>query len=154
MKEIKLEIPEGKCVKWVNGVLTLFDETDNRPVTERIKTFEDACNALGDENQFVKEYWNNAEIGTISSDILAYLRLRIITAALNEGWEPQFIEGEKRYYPWFSIRNGLAYERAFNASSSSYSGLRLAFKTLELASYAGDQFIKEWADFLSSTPLK
>ena len=34
-------------------------------------------------------------------DIGAYLKLRIICAALNEGWEPQFTEDERRWYPWF-----------------------------------------------------
>lgn len=46
---IEIEIPSGKKAEWVNGVLTLVDEQvkDNRPVTERIKTFEDACKELG-----------------------------------------------------------------------------------------------------------
>ena len=40
--EIKIDVPAGKKAEWVNGVLTLVDETpkDNRPVTERVKTFE------------------------------------------------------------------------------------------------------------------
>lgn len=43
-KKIEIEIPEGKVAEWkeINGVATLVlvDEVDNRPVTERIKTFE------------------------------------------------------------------------------------------------------------------
>lgn len=79
---------------------------DNKPITERIKTFGDACKELGEENplcvQFRKVYDNFLfEGGDNVSDIVAYLKLRIICAALNEGWEPQFIEGEGRYYPWF-----------------------------------------------------
>lgn len=48
-KKIEIEIPEGKKAEWINGVLTVVDESqkDNRPVTERIKTFEDACEELG-----------------------------------------------------------------------------------------------------------
>ena len=34
---------------------------------------------------------------------MAYLKLRIITAALNEGWEPQFTEDERRWYPYFVL---------------------------------------------------
>lgn len=47
-KKIEIEIPEGKKAEWINGVLTLVDESqeDNRPVTERIKTFEDARSEL------------------------------------------------------------------------------------------------------------
>ena len=55
MKEITLQIPEGKKAKWINGVLTLVDDKP-KDITERIKTFEDACNELGEEHQYVKAY--------------------------------------------------------------------------------------------------
>lgn len=113
-------------------------------------------------------------------DLVAYLQLRIITAALNEGWEPQFTEDEYRWYPWFYFYNnkeiedmsdeqraelcrcvgrsyhnanafgGLSYacaDSAFSSSASS-SGARLAFKTEELAKYAGKQFIEIYRDFI------
>ena len=89
MKKIEIEIPEGKRAEWINGVLTLVDEpeVDNRPVTERIKTFEDALEALGDEHPLVKEYWGVVRIDfDISKDLYAYLKLRVIVAALNEEW--------------------------------------------------------------------
>lgn len=80
---------------------------DNRPVTERIKTLPDACRELGENHPFVVQYneiSNNYLAGASESntcDIVAYLKLRIITAALNEGWTPQFTKNEHRYYPWF-----------------------------------------------------
>ena len=110
-KKIEIEIPEGNIAKWkvVNGVTTLVltDEKDNRPVTERIKTFEDACNELGEENVLVQAY-RTAEFNTSGnqndvSDVVAYLKLRVISEALNEGWEPQFTTDEYRHYPWFYI---------------------------------------------------
>lgn len=65
------------------------DTADNRPVTERIKTFEDACNALGGGHPFVKSlngYVNHIhEEDAPDSDIVAFLKLRIVAAALNEG---------------------------------------------------------------------
>lgn len=70
---------------------------DDRPVTERIKTFEDAMMALGEEHHLVRE-WHCGE--NLSPDLEAYLQLRVICAALNEGWEPQFTENEWRWYPW------------------------------------------------------
>ena len=116
MKTIEIEIPDGKKAEWINGVLTLVDEpkVDNRPVTERIKTFEDACNALGDENILVQAY-RTAESNTSGnqkdvSDVVAYLKLRIIAAALNEGWNPNFDGDECRYYPWFYIYTKKEYE--------------------------------------------
>ena len=154
-------------------------------IMERVKTFEDACNALGEDNPLVLLYdvFQN-EIATTEShngdkDVMAYLKLRIIVAALNEGWEPKFTEDEYRYYPWYYLYTkeewaeldddikkygrvlgrsyyfgcaggGLAYAFANYASSSSYTyvGLRLAFKTRELAEYCGKQFLDIWIDFL------
>lgn len=78
---------------------------EKRPITERIKTFDDACEVLGENNDLVKAYKETMPTCTYTDakDILAYLKLRIICAALNEGWEPKFTEDEYRYYPWFYL---------------------------------------------------
>ena len=74
----------------------------SKDITKRIKTFEDACEALGNEHPYVQEYLNTVNINiNITHDLISYLQLRIITEALNEGWKPTFDEGEYRYYPWF-----------------------------------------------------
>ena len=181
MKHIfEIEVPEGKRAEWINGVLTLVDEqkVDNRPVTERIKTFEDAREALGDEHPLVKEYWGVVNVDLdITQELIAYLKLRIIVAALNEGWEPKFTKDEYRYFPWFYfytkeeydkldyeekgrcvLRSGF-YTNSYNgfvlcsanydaSYSSTNVGSRLALRTRELAAYAGRQFTEEWADFV------
>lgn len=107
-KKIEIEIPEGKVAEWkeINGVTTLVltEEKDNRPVTERIKTFEDAVKATGitlplDDNQ----------LSCFPKDVVAYMKLRIIAAALNELHEatldefPKFTIDEFRWYPWFHL---------------------------------------------------
>lgn len=181
-KEITIPVPDGKRAEWINGVLTLVDEqkVDNRPVTERIKTFDDACNALGDEHPLVTQYRLTAAAykgDPMTEDFIAYLKLRIIVAALNEGWEPKFEKGEYRYFPYFYLytkeqydelddeekgrcvlRSGYSTYSSFGfvycsansdaSYSSSSNGSRLAFRTRELAAYAGRQFIEEWADFV------
>jgi hypothetical protein len=189
-KTIQIEVPANKKAEWqeVDGktVLVMVDEKDNRPVTERIKTFEDACNELGEDNLMVRVYQTLiARAGKteqslaewMGKDVVAFLKLRIITEALNEGWHPKFTEDEYRYYPWFyiytkeeydnfseeekrrcvgrannnaSALGGLVYSYAYYASSNSYAyyGVRLAFSTRELAEYAGKQFIDIWADFV------
>lgn len=81
---------------------------DNRPVEERIKTFEDALNALGEDNALVKEFRYIIDYAADTSerpthDLEAFLKLRIIAAALNEGWQPEFSEEEYRWYPWFIL---------------------------------------------------
>lgn len=150
---------------------------DNRPVTERIKTFEDACQELGEEHPFVVAYRAVEDIDECSGDIEAYLKLRIIVAALNEGWTPELKEDEIIYYPWHWLYTqseiddmdederkerrmmqtgdyatefaGFAFARSFYAPSnaSAYFGSRLCLKSSELASYCGKQFIGIWADF-------
>ena len=173
MKKIEIEIPEGKDAQWVNGVLTLVDEKP-QDITERIKTFEDACSELGDAHPLVKEYWGVVNINLdIAQDLIAYLKLRIICAALNEGWEPIFDEDELRYYVHFYIYSKSEYEKlndgmkkkcvnifdaldylayAHASSPGLYSytnfGVRLALRTRELAEYCGNQFVDIWADFL------
>lgn len=181
-KQITIPVPDGKRAEWINGVLTLVDEqkADNRLVTERIKTFEDACNALGDEHPLVTQYRLIAGAYTgdpITQDLIAYLKLRIIVTALNEGWEPKFEKGEYRYYPWFYLYTKEQYDElddeekgrcvlrsgysknsscgfvccgeSYDASGSYTSnGSRIAFRTRELADYAGRQFVDEFADFM------
>lgn len=79
----------------------VFKPTD---VRERIKTFHDAYCALGNDHPFVVSYekYVNAASGE-EADVIAFLQLRIIAAALNEGWEPQFTEEECRWYPLFTL---------------------------------------------------
>ena len=172
-KKIEIEVPNGKKPEWVNGVLTLVDEKPQN-VMERVKTFKDACNELGIEHD--KWVQDKKDLG-LEADVIAYLKLRIIAAALNEGWKPQFTTDEYRYFPWFYLytqseidemseeeKSRVVYRSSSNASASggvacansiygssyagTYIGSRLAFKTRELAEYAGRQFVEIWADYV------
>lgn len=171
-KKLEIEIPEGKTAVWRNGILTLIDEPE-KDVRKRIKTFEDACHEIGID----AEAWNRDKISLgLEPDVLAFLKLRIIVKALNEGWEPRFTEDECRYYPWFILYTGEEYNKldeeeksrvVYRSSSYAYAlggvsyayasvdssftsavGVRLAFKTSELAAYCGRQFLDIWADFV------
>ena len=187
MGEIKVTVPDGKKAEWkeLNGVtvLTLVDADNNqqseyvpdpRPVTERIKNFEDACDDLNRRAQAGDKLANDLMTdlqfnSPRTPDLLAYIQLRIITYALNEGWVPQFTEDEYRYYPYFYLytqkeiddmseddkallhvggnatdgaRCGLSSATSADGFSHSHTriGARLAFKSSELAKYAGNQF--------------
>lgn len=76
----------------------------NVSIQDRIKTFQDACDELGEGHPFMQAY-RNWEINGLNNqpDIESYLKLRIIAAALNEGWEPKFEEDKWRYYPLLHI---------------------------------------------------
>lgn len=81
-------------------------------IMERVNTFEDACEVLGEEHSYVQEYRGVANNNfDFTQDFIAYLKLRIIAAALNEGWKPTFSDGECRYYPWFYVYNKNEYEK-------------------------------------------
>ena len=148
------------------------DTFKQKDIRDLVKTCEDACTGLGiDADEWKKKHL------MFDKDVLAYLKLRVITQALNEGWYPKFTEDELRYYPWFYIitkeeydnlsaeekrrcvgrannfanaSGGLVYAYAVNASSYSYTagGARLAFSNYDLAVYAGKQFIDIWSDFV------
>lgn len=150
------------------------------PASERVKTYEDAVKELGEDHPLVEAAnsaaWRFPEAA--NKDLVAYMKIRVVVAALNDGWEPQFVPGELRWYPWYeliskdeydamsddekqerrcvgrssysaSASGGLVYSFAHYASSysSAYSGSRLAFKSEELAEYAGKQFAELFADF-------
>lgn len=153
----------------------------NRPVIERVKTFDDACHELGETHPLVQALnlfeKNMGENANSMPDVLAFLKLRIVAAALNEGWTPDWNDKQQRkWYPWFYIYSeeeynnlseedkcrvvgrahnnasaygGLVFAYANSASSYSYalSGSRLAFKSKELAKYCGEQFGELWAMF-------
>ena len=151
----------------------LFDLDMLKPkdIMERVKTFEDACEELGEDHQYVKAYSEWMRISYEKcKDITAYLKLRIICAALNEGWKPKFDGKEYRHYPWFCIYTkkaykwldddekkecrGLSHGNAYacvsvqTLSSGANSSSRIVFKTKELAEYCGKQFIDIWSDYL------
>ena len=156
----------------------LFGKETFRPqmVTDRIKTFNDALKELNPFRPLVKEYKALCK-ADVTENMIAYSRLCIVTAALNEGWTPQFAKGEYRYFPYFRIYSkeeirkmseeeksrvvyrsgsyadadgGVSYANASSGSAGVYAGIgsRLAFKTIELAEYAGKQFAKLYADYL------
>ena len=175
------EMADEKTKKVLLSLLPELKETVvqtavNRPITERVKTFEDACRELGEGHPFLLTYHLITDYFS-EADVVAYLKLRIIVAALNEGWEPRFTEDEWRWYPWFTLYTekelsdksdewkadrqlisiddyskdfvGMSFAKSRLASLYSPSDIssRLCFKSEALATYCGKQFIKLWADF-------
>lgn len=155
-----------------NCIIALFPQFKKAlPVTDRVKTFRDACREVCIDPSMYFIRCDNEP-----ADVIAYMKLRVICKALNEGWEPQFVKGERRYFPYFRLYSGeeisrmseeeksrvvcrsdnhayvvggvsYAFANYDSALISAYIGSRLAFKTEELAEYAGKQFIDLWADF-------
>lgn len=175
MKKVTIEIPEGKALKFKDGAYVLVDDN----VMERIKTFDNACREVTGKSE--EEWLAENETKNMDKDVLAYLKMRVIVAALNEGWKPTFKEDEYRYYPYYyaytkseweslsasrrkelepsvclvggrsaggSLSGPLCVDSigAWSVARSSF-GARLAFKSGELARYAGKQFFDIFKDF-------
>ena len=171
----------GPETRNVLGHLVPELDTDFRkslPVTERVKTWDDVVRELGyDPVERLLDHTERGDGFNFEPDEIAYIKLKAIAKVLNEGWEPKFVKGEWRYFPWFylytqkeidkmtpekrsrvvlrssdsaSAGGGVAFADAYYDSSFAYAncGSRLAFKSEELAVYAGKQFTDIWADFV------
>lgn len=181
-KEQLAELYKGASEETKKVLATMFGKEmfeERRPVTERIQTFQDALDELGSSHPLWIEYRDivAAKEGAVSTDLIAYLKLRIIAAAFNEGWQQQFVPGEDRYYPWFWLYTqeewneldeedkesgvffggratygagcGFLYANTGSAPSYTHAGLgsRLCFKTRALAECAAKRFAQLWFDF-------
>lgn len=124
-----------------------YKEEDYEEITDRVKTYEDACKVLGVEP--INE--QNAKAQGFRSDEIARRKLETIAAALNEGWKPDWNNTDQyKYYPYFYIQEnakgkgsaGLSCANATGtaASTSATFGSRLCFYASRLARYAGNQF--------------
>lgn len=119
-------------------------------ITDRIKTYEDACEELGinplNEDKLI-------ELGLTKHDI-AYQKLATIIKALNEGWIPDVCNSNiYRWCPWFRP-NGSPSAFAFDYSYYEYSvaaagsASYLCLKSKELSDYVGKQFLDLWKEFI------
>ena len=151
-----------------------------KDIMDRIKTFDDAYNELGKDHPLIIEYeaMMNAQGYTPSVFMIAVMKLSIISAALNEGWKPQYTSDEWRYMPYFYLytkeewdeltdeqksygvcfggsasggaRGGFVCALSGSAPSGALAsvGSRLCLKSSTLARYSGKQFIEIWKDFI------
>lgn len=119
-------------------------------ITDRVKSFEDACQVLGIST-------NVPEVKGLprkhQKAIIANYKLIIIAEALNEGWKPNWQDSDEyKYYPWFDMSNpaGVGYSYTYNAASYSTAsvGSRLCLKNRELAIYFGQTFTDLFNDSL------
>lgn len=119
-------------------------------ITDRVKSFEDACQVLGIST-------NVPEVKGLprkhQKAIIANYKLIVIAEALNEGWKPNWQDSDEyKYYPWFDMSNpaGVGYSSTNSAASYTTAnfGSRLCLKNRELAIYFGQTFTDLFNDSL------
>jgi hypothetical protein len=177
-KEVKAAFDAAKSDEVKNVLAALFCKPEDRVKPslddyKSIKTYEDACEALGEEPI--------GDLGDhVDKHIIALIKLETISRALwGKDWQPKpDPDGSKYfYYPWFALytqsemdsmseedRGALlgayaiygAYagfgclNAAYRSSYSyAYLGFRLCQETEEKAKYFGVQFKEIWADYLA-----
>lgn len=177
-KEVKAAFDAAKSDEVKNVLAALFCKPEDRVKPslddyKSIKTYEDACEALGEEPV--------GDLGDhVDKHIIALIKLETISRALwGKDWQPKpDPDGSKYfYYPWFALytqseMNSMSEEdrgallgadagngaaagfgslRAYSRSSlsSTYFGFRLCQETEEKAKYFGIQFKEIWADYLA-----
>lgn len=75
----------------------------SQKITDRIKTFEDACKEIGEPPATILHCDD-------TTDEAAYKKLKVIVNALNEGWKPDWNNtSEYKYYPWFEYKKGIGF---------------------------------------------
>lgn len=139
-------------------------------IKDKVKTFIDAVEILGRNNQTVNDYYDIAN-NTCAKDILAFAKLKVIAEALNEGWKPKYDIFDGSYYTSFEVINEEEFERLkendkkkclvyslpdkeiiFAIVSSKLSiaceAFKIPLKSRELAEYLGQQFLDIWKDYI------
>ena len=126
-----------------------IEEREYEDITNRVKSYADACKVLG--------------IEPMDEDSMK-AQLETITEALNEGWKPNWADtDEYKFYPWFYIKvsevqtegtngagAGLSDANTDSAATSTNAsvGSRLCFHDRETARYAGRTFTDLYAQIL------
>jgi hypothetical protein len=127
---------------------TFGKEFFSMKITDRIKTYEDACRELGIADQLDVTL---VELG-FTPDEINLRKIKTITEALNEGWKPDWNNSEQyKYYPYFRMSSGgfvFCGTSCGDSRASAGAASRLCFKSSELAEYAGKQFLKLYSDYI------
>lgn len=177
-KEVKAAFDAAKSDEVKNVLAALFCKPEDRikPSLDdykSIKTYEDACEALGEEPV--------GDLGDhVDKHIIALIKLETISRALwGKDWQPKpDPDGSKYfYYPWFALYTqsemdsmseedrgallgayalsgafagfGSLFASGRSSLSSAHLGFRLCQETEEKAKYFGVQFKEIWADYLA-----
>ena len=154
----KLKISKETAMKlypespqWFQEILTetFGSETFAPKEYTDIKTFDDACRACGTtEEEFNKRM---KDLG-LSCDTLHYEKAKMVVAAVNQDWTPDWNNtNQRKYWPYFNLSSGFGFSGAsfvFGRSASTV-GSRLCYETEGKCKYAATQFLNIYKDFFT-----
>lgn len=169
------DIVEDEDVVLWSYVTDIFPNTPNLKDYKTIKTYEDACTALGEKVDEVT--LTNAGV---PKHIIALMKLELVCKALWGGEVKVYPDpngNHTYYYPWFALYTkdevermdseergvllsayantgayagwGSATAHHRSSYSTAYSGFRLCLDTYEKARYFGTQFLELWTEYLA-----
>ena len=116
-------------------------------ITSRVKSINDAIKILGNTHIYV--FYYSIYVNSFKdrpSNLTAFFALRIIVAALNEGWHPIYNFCIKRWYIGYNTLDDILYCYSKN-NGNMYFPESFAFKNEKLAKYCMKQFKDLWLDF-------
>ena len=127
---------------------TFGKEFFSTKITDRIKTYEDACAELGVDTISEIDF----STSELTPDEINYRKLKTIIKALVGDWKADWSNSDQqKWQPYFGLSGGVF---VFDDTYYGYSiadagnGSRLCFPTSELAEYAGKQFIEIYNGFM------
>lgn len=156
------EVVEDEDVVFWSYVTDIRPNIPDLKDYKTIKTYEDACTALGEKVDEVT--LTNAGV---PKHIIALMKLELVCKALWGGEVKVYPDpngNRTYYYPWFALYTIDEVERmdseerglllSANASyrssySNAHGGFRLCLDTYEKARYFGTQFLELWTEYLA-----
>lgn len=131
---------------------TFGKEFFSRSITDRVKSYEDACAVLDIDPRGSMPDTSECPAEDRKAYV-AFHKLVIIVRALNEGWRPDWADtNQAKWFLWWYTKGsaGLAYAYSHYTPTSAGAtvGSRLCFKSKALADYAAENFKSIYEDYL------
>lgn len=132
---------------------TFGEEFFSQKITDRIKTFEDACQDNGLDPHDVLPFHKPTNARQEAAN--AFAKLDIISESLLEGARLDWTDSsQQKWYPWFNNYqpgSGFRFDGALCGwtYAGTFGGARLCVDTQEKARYFGTQFLEIWNKFLN-----
>jgi len=119
-------------------------------IIDKVKSYEDALELASEKLR------NECCIhSTDTPDVVAYKKLKLIIAVINEEWIADWNNGDQRkWWPWFNMASGSGF--GFSHSDYCYAvtgttvGSRLCYATKEKCDYVANTFLRLYEELLTT----